>query len=272
MRDYFLRGRPLLLRNVVGLAERCALAAGASGMRPTAENRQFSCGATGYPDLTGRSRCGTFTFRQLAAASSPQSRCTDGTRPVCNLKMGERQGHTKDLRPLNVRRADARAGAHLRGGVDGAVNTTVPFKSMPPIVRQHSTLPPIAALTAAWGEDTARTLWAGADGSGSGLHYHNPAYNLLFFGTKQVCRQARTRTWTRAVRARCARAVRARERVPVTRDRAPTCPLHSGRSRRRATPASPTTAPTRGRVMTRRPRRSCRHGCHCGSRSTQAIS
>ena len=37
----------------------------------------------------------------------------------------------------------------------------------------------------AWSQATSRALWGGTAYSGSGFHYHNAAYNFLFFGTKQ---------------------------------------------------------------------------------------
>ena len=79
--EYFLRGRPVLIRNALSAAERCQLAA----TRPTiaaASRRRLRCGATAYPPLTGRKPCpGSFSLLELR--SSP--RCNDSlrTRPLC---------------------------------------------------------------------------------------------------------------------------------------------------------------------------------------------
>ena len=70
--DYFSQGRPLLIRNAVSLADRCRLAASSPAMARAASEQEFSCGATAYPELTGRNRCGKFTFLDLR--SSPRCR------------------------------------------------------------------------------------------------------------------------------------------------------------------------------------------------------
>ena len=162
--DYFLKGRPVLIRQVVSLTERCALAASRASMRAAATQR-FKCGATAYPELTGRSVCGTFTFLELR--DSP--RCDDAhhTRPVCNWKLGVVRGS----QPTS---AD-----------DDGVNHTAGFNLMPVSLRHAKTISPMGFMQRAWNVTTSRAIWGGVEGSGSGFHYHNNAYNLLFFGTKE---------------------------------------------------------------------------------------
>ena len=76
----------MLIRNAISLAERCALAASRPEMRAAASAHNFSCGATAYPDLTGRRSCGRFDFLQLR--SSPRCEDEARTRVVCNWKLG----------------------------------------------------------------------------------------------------------------------------------------------------------------------------------------
>ena len=53
------------------------------------------------------------------------------------------------------------------------------------MLRHDSDTPPLRMMTRSWSLATSGALWGGTAFSGSGFHYHNPAYNLLFFGTKQ---------------------------------------------------------------------------------------
>lgn len=77
--------RPVLLRGVFSLSDRCALARSRPEMGRAADSMAQGCGATAYPTITGRKNCPTpFRLRELPA--SP--RCDDArrTRPVCNWK------------------------------------------------------------------------------------------------------------------------------------------------------------------------------------------
>jgi hypothetical protein len=49
-------------------------------------------------------------------------------------------------------------------------------------LRHPDKVAPLAALRRGWGRSTSRALWGGTAWSGSGFHWHNPAYNVLFFG------------------------------------------------------------------------------------------
>jgi ankyrin repeat protein len=86
-REYFLKGRPLLIRNAVSLEERCALAASNPEVRDAAAGQQFYCGATAYPELTGRKSCGRFNFLELR--SNPRCHDAHRTRPLCNWKLSK---------------------------------------------------------------------------------------------------------------------------------------------------------------------------------------
>ena len=164
-REYFLKGRPVLIRNAVSLAERCALAATSSPMRQAVKGLSFTCGATAYPELTGRRTCGRFGFLDLI--SSPRCHDANRTRPVCNWKLGRMKGkHVGDWN---------------RQGVDLAAG----FREMPKRLRHPPDLPPVRMMRRAWSVSTSRALWGGTAWSGSGFHYHNPAYNVLFFGQKK---------------------------------------------------------------------------------------
>ena len=169
--EYFLKGRPLLIRNAVSLDERCALACSRKEMHAAAGQRKFHCGATAYPELTGRKSCGHFNFLELR----DQPRCDDvnRTRPLCNWKLGRMRQHTL---------------GDVKNGIDwnaDGVNLAAGFKEMPERLRHKPELPPIRMMRGAWSISTSRALWGGTAWSGSGFHYHNPAYNVLFFGTKK---------------------------------------------------------------------------------------
>ena len=155
--EYFLKGRPVLIRNAVNLAERCMLAASRAPMREAAGGQKFACGATAYPELTGRQSCGRFSFLELI--SSP--RCADAgrTRPVCNWKLGRMRARSKYTgNDWNA------AGINLAAG----------FKEMPMKLRHSPELPPLSMMRRAWSTATSRALWGGTAWSGSGFHYHNP--------------------------------------------------------------------------------------------------
>ena len=171
--SYHLASRPLLLHNAIPLAERCALAATAPAFRADATQRRFACGATAYPEITGRERCGSYTMLELIGAPT----CTDEakTPPVCNWKLAAE------------RQQSQMAMAKRRGGLLAGrmtLNDTLGFRQMPARLRHGDGGPPLPALGRAWLQSTSRSLWGGSSGSGSGFHYHNSAYNVLFFGTK----------------------------------------------------------------------------------------
>ena len=171
-KEYFLKGRPVLIRNAVPRSERCRLAALRPDMRD-AVTTQMRCGATAYPELTGRRPCSE-AFDFLKLRDNP--RCTDAlkTRPVCNYKLGKQR--------TSASSASASAASQRH---DAAVNQTAGFRSMPASLRHTAELPPLRMMRRSWSVATSRALWGGTAWSGSGYHYHNPAYNLLFFGTKQ---------------------------------------------------------------------------------------
>ena len=81
----------MLLRGAVSLAERCRLAASSREMQK-ASMQTFVCGATAYPELTGRRPCGRFNFLDLR--HSPRCRDVNRTRPVCNWKLGTMKAKT----------------------------------------------------------------------------------------------------------------------------------------------------------------------------------
>ena len=168
-KEYFLRGRPVLIRNAISLAERCALAASRPEIRAAARAQNFSCGATAYPDLTGRRSCGRFDFLQLR--SSPRCQDEARTRVVCNWKLGR----------MRSKKPSADKADWSKNGV----NIAAGFREMPSWLRHDPASPPLRMMKSAWYGATSRALWGGTAWSGSGFHYHNAAYNVLFFGRKR---------------------------------------------------------------------------------------
>ena len=115
-KEYFLPGRPVLLRDVMPLRARCAFARSAPSMaRPL--QRRHSCGRTAYPNLTGQRKCGAFTLSDLN--SHPACADKEKTRPICVQKPGGGRGAGKD-----------------------SVNTTECFKDMPTNYRYEDAQPP----------------------------------------------------------------------------------------------------------------------------------
>jgi hypothetical protein len=170
--EYFLKGRPVLLRNAVSLADRCSLAASRPDIRADiALHSSRLCGATAYPELTGRHACGRFNFLELRE----NPRCEDKrrTRPVCNWKLGSsKAGRAKT------------PGGSSNAGTD-LINTVPGFRSLPSWLRHENSHPPLKMMRRAWDASTSRALWGGTAWSGSGFHYHNAAYNALLFGKKE---------------------------------------------------------------------------------------
>ena len=113
------------------------------------------CGRTAYPTLTGQKKCGSFSLADL----NVNKRCNDKerTQPICVTKPG---------------------------GSEAAVNSSKCFRDMPLRFRQPRDVPPLPQLSRAWRVAGARQLFSGGRGSGAALHFHNAAYNVLFFGTK----------------------------------------------------------------------------------------
>ncbi len=159
--EYFLQNRPVVIRNAVPLRERCALSANSPHFRSSL-GRTFRCGATAYPALTGREACGEFSF--IGLRSNPVCADERGTRPLCNWKLGR---------------------VSKKGAVGHAVNHTPGFIFLPARLRHPDVVPPLPEMNLGWGRSTSRALWGGTAWSGSGFHYHNPAYNVLFFGEKK---------------------------------------------------------------------------------------
>lgn len=218
-RDYFHLGRPVLIRNAFNLEERCALAASSPGMRADVQEHEMNCGATAYPELTGRRACGKYNFLELR--SNP--RCDDAVRtrpvrapPLSVPSEARRTGaccavagtlHTLLHSALGASRALIAAPRSLRcgdaprfalarsptqvcnwkqgGRALNTVNESRVFRNLPRRLQHVPTLPPVAMMRRAWAASSSRALWGGTAWSGSGFHYHNPAYNVLFFGTKE---------------------------------------------------------------------------------------
>ena len=151
LNEYFLKGRPVMLRGAMSLAERCEFARDA----PAAAglfSQPVQCGRTAYPNLTGQRFCGAYTIKDLN--SHPQ--CTDAlkTLPICVKKPG------------------------------GPVNATAGWQRLPARFRMEDDNPPHPALSKLWTRRGSRQLFAGGKGSGAAFHFHGAAYNVLFFGTK----------------------------------------------------------------------------------------
>ena len=146
--------RPVLVRAALPLSERCAYAKGAGAMRePWAASTQMRCGRTAYPSLTGQKPCGFFTLHALD--THPVCSDAERTLPVCALKP------------------------------QGGVNATPSFKRLPVSYRYTDDVPPAPMLSRTWASAGSRQLFAGGRGSGAALHFHNPAYNVQFFGVKR---------------------------------------------------------------------------------------
>lgn len=150
---FYSLSRPVLIRGALPLIERCAYARQAKAMAAGTATQPMRCGRTAYPSLTGQKPCGVFSLDKL----NTHAACTDVERtlPVCAMK------------PLQ------------------GVNITAPFASLPTRFRYEDHLPPDPTLGSAWRRGGSRQLFAGGRGSGAALHFHNPAYNVQFFGVKR---------------------------------------------------------------------------------------
>lgn len=155
MRDYFSKGRPVLIRGAVPLADRCGLARGV-GLMQHAQQAQSSCGRTAYPSLTGQDFCGKFSYLDL------------NTHPTCNDK-----GRTL---PICVSKPG-------KGSANINASSSL-WKQLPARFRYEPEVAPMPVLQGAWVAAGARQLFAGGNGSGAALHFHSAAYNAVFFGVK----------------------------------------------------------------------------------------
>ena len=132
LNEDFLKGRPVMLRGAMSLAERCEFARDA----PAAAglfSQPVQCGRTAYPNLTGQRFCGAYTIKDLN--SHPQ--CTDAlkTLPICVKKPG------------------------------GPVNATAGWQRLPARFRMEDDNPPHPALSKLWTRRGSRQLFAGGKGS-----------------------------------------------------------------------------------------------------------
>ena len=150
---FFGLSRPVLIRGALSLRQRCVLSKDGTVMAGGPATRSMRCGRTAYPTLTGQRTCGVFTLEALDRNVACKDR--ERTRPVCALKP------------------------------QGGVNRTAIFSSLPVRYRLDDAVPPIPVLSATWGQGGSRQLFAGGQGSGAALHFHNPAYNVQFFGVKK---------------------------------------------------------------------------------------
>ena len=156
-REYFSQARPVLLRDAIPLKQRCGLAKGRGPMK-AAETRKRRCGRTAYPSLTGQQFCGSFSYLDL----NDHPACSDEshTLPVCVSK------------PNNA-------------GGEGKINgSSSVWSKLPVNFRYGPEHAPLALLRRSWEAAGSRQLFAGGNGSGAALHFHNAAYNALFFGVK----------------------------------------------------------------------------------------
>lgn len=152
-REYFDKSLPVLLRGAVPLAQRCGLAKGVGPMRRTEVVKQ-PCGRTAYPSLTGQSHCGAFSFLDLDR--HPVCSDAEGTLPICVSK------------PRS----------------NGINDSSSVWSTLPVGFRYTAGSAPTPLLQPAWLNAGAHQLFAGGNGSGAALHFHNFAYNVLFFGVK----------------------------------------------------------------------------------------
>ena len=149
---FYTTSRPVLIRGALSLSERCAYAKNAKAMATHAQ-APLRCGRTAYPSLTGQRTCGTFSLSALNG--HPACTDTERTRPVCASKPS------------------------------GGVNRTAPFFALPVAYRYEDNVAPNPVLSQTWRRGGSRQLFAGGRGSGAALHFHNPAYNVQFFGVKR---------------------------------------------------------------------------------------
>ena len=124
---YVLQSRPLLVRNLLPLRERCPFAM-ASPISRTYPKKE--CGRTAYPSLTGQQPCGRFSIPDL----NKHPACTDAekTRPVCALK--PRRGSGAE---------------HLTPGLD-PVNASKMWRAMPAPFRYEDLVPPVPGMAKTW--------------------------------------------------------------------------------------------------------------------------
>eukprot|EP01065_Artemidia_motanka_P013425 TRINITY_DN17435_c0_g1_i9.p1 TRINITY_DN17435_c0_g1~~TRINITY_DN17435_c0_g1_i9.p1 ORF type:complete len:500 (+),score=71.19 TRINITY_DN17435_c0_g1_i9:93-1592(+) len=160
-REYYLKGRPVLLRRAVPAKHRCAFTRRSlrqHGMLSEA----FSCGPTAYPVLTNQTPCmdGEFKLAEIDAGRLCKSDVTPYA-PYCVSK------------PVN---------SHQK-----LHNRTLPWTLLDGRIL-NETQPAFKALaTPMWFSTVRFQFFMGAQGSGAALHWHRDAYSALFFGQK---------TWT----------------------------------------------------------------------------
>lgn len=104
-REYYLPGRPVLLRGVLSLAERCRFGRAAPEMAAALQEHR-GCGRTAYPSLTGQKKCGSFSLLEL----NTHPRCNDRSAPWWRRARAPSPSpmeHVPRARPVAPRRPQA---------------------------------------------------------------------------------------------------------------------------------------------------------------------
>lgn len=159
-KEYYLRGRPVLLRGELPLSERCSMRK--SNMRGKQLLESLKCGATAYPTITYQEFCPQpCTVESLERGTS----CYDN--PVGG-------GLEREYKPTAVL------------GHRGKVNhkSTPQWAQMVPR-RFHFGTPPFHQLCTAYVKSGNKQLFMSGKGAGATMHFHAAAYNVLFFGYKK---------------------------------------------------------------------------------------
>eukprot|EP01065_Artemidia_motanka_P021012 TRINITY_DN25050_c0_g1_i1.p1 TRINITY_DN25050_c0_g1~~TRINITY_DN25050_c0_g1_i1.p1 ORF type:complete len:525 (+),score=164.60 TRINITY_DN25050_c0_g1_i1:48-1577(+) len=151
--EYFLRGRPVLLRGEIPLSERCALQKSAL-QRAGELHKPRRCGTSAYPALTRQRLCEqSFTLQSMRHGA----KCSGGVSPTCTAPALTATWH-----------------AH---------NTTLPYSLLSSRFLEQN-VPPVPPLSGWWRGTSRFQFFMGDTGSGAALHFHRDAYNAVFFGEK----------------------------------------------------------------------------------------
>jgi len=185
-KEYFTRGRPVLIRNALALSERCGMSRPAVMRNPvfgreqqlgvgkpkhgqketesmSGEGATIRCGATAYPSITRQKRC-----PQLCTVGSLDS----GTD--CVDELNEATGKERKYKPITV---------VVPPG--GKSFKKANWKDLVSARYHHDYFPSYKQVCPVFYRHVKHQLFMGGKEAGATMHFHTHAYNMLFFGYKK---------------------------------------------------------------------------------------
>lgn len=186
-KEYYLRGRPVLIRNELPLSERCGLSKASVLQNPLFDEgselgvgsesarhkggrsrgmpgkASFRCGATAYPSITRQKKCPKMCSLDIL-----------NNGEMCELPPDPTTGKSRSYKPITV--LVPPGGRSFERGT---------WKNLVSSRYHHNYFPSYKQVCPVFHKHIKHQLFMGGKLAGATMHFHAHAYNMLFFGYKK---------------------------------------------------------------------------------------